>query len=129
VILVVDSTDRKNIKTVKEELDKMLAHEVCSINCSCVICVNYLLSLPPNLLLILNVTNEQSLRIAKILVFANKQDLKGAMTAAEISDALALHAIKEHDWHIQSCCALTGEGYVTQLCINGVPCLALCLPV
>lgn len=45
-----------------------------------------------------------------VLVFANKQDLKGAMTAAEISDALSLHTIKNHDWHIQACCALTGEG-------------------
>jgi ADP-ribosylation factor-like protein 5B len=32
------------------------------------------------------------------------------MTAAEISDALALHAIKDHGWHIQECCALTGFG-------------------
>jgi hypothetical protein len=53
----------------------------------------------------------QSLRAAKILVFANKQDLKGAMTSAELSDALNLHAVKDHDWHIQACCALTGEGY------------------
>ena len=47
---------------------------------------------------------------AVVLVFANKQDLKDAMTPAEISDALALHTIKQHDWHIQACCALTGEG-------------------
>jgi len=45
-----------------------------------------------------------------ILIFANKQDLKGAMSAAELSNALALHTVKDHDWHIQSCCALTGEG-------------------
>ncbi|GLJ35380.1 hypothetical protein SUGI_0711540 [Cryptomeria japonica] len=37
-------------------------------------------------------------------------DLKEAMTPAEISDALSLHSIKNHDWHIQACCALTGEG-------------------
>eukprot|EP00897_Mesotaenium_endlicherianum_P001578 jgi/Mesen1/1448/ME000132S00390 len=47
---------------------------------------------------------------AVVLVFANKQDLKDAMTPAEISDALSLHTIKDHDWHIQACCALTGEG-------------------
>ncbi|RYR38506.1 hypothetical protein Ahy_A09g043549 [Arachis hypogaea] len=45
-----------------------------------------------------------------ILVFANKQDIKDAMTPAEITDALSLHSIKDHDWHIQACCALTGEG-------------------
>lgn len=45
-----------------------------------------------------------------ILVFANKQDIKDAMTPAEITDALSLHSIKNHDWHIQACCALTGDG-------------------
>jgi hypothetical protein len=24
--------------------------------------------------------------------------------------SLSLHSIKHHDWHIQPCCALTGEG-------------------
>ena len=32
------------------------------------------------------------------------------MTPAEITDCLSLHSIKNHDWHIQACCALTGEG-------------------
>ncbi|CAI0465690.1 unnamed protein product [Linum tenue] len=45
-----------------------------------------------------------------VLVFANKQDLKDAMTPAEITDALSLHSIKNQDWHIQACCALTGDG-------------------
>ncbi|KAG1368693.1 ADP-ribosylation factor-like protein 5 [Cocos nucifera] len=45
-----------------------------------------------------------------VLVFANKQDRKDAMSPAEITDALALHSIKNHDWHIQACCALKGEG-------------------
>jgi ADP-ribosylation factor-like protein 5B len=52
----------------------------------------------------------EDLEHAVLLVFANKQDLKEAMTPAEISDALSLHTIKNHDWHIQACCALTGEG-------------------
>ncbi|PON79938.1 Small GTP-binding domain containing protein [Trema orientale] len=45
-----------------------------------------------------------------LLVYANKQDLKDAMTPAEITDALSLHSIKNHDWHIQACSALTGDG-------------------
>ncbi|KAF8388142.1 hypothetical protein HHK36_026808 [Tetracentron sinense] len=45
-----------------------------------------------------------------VLIFANKQDLKDAMSPAEITDNLSLHSIKNHDWHIQACCALTGEG-------------------
>uniref|UniRef100_A0A2N9IXR8 ADP-ribosylation factor-like protein 5 n=1 Tax=Fagus sylvatica TaxID=28930 RepID=A0A2N9IXR8_FAGSY len=52
----------------------------------------------------------EELQHSVILVFANKQDLKDAMTPAEITDALSLHSIKNHDWHIQACCALTGEG-------------------
>ena len=52
----------------------------------------------------------QELKKAGVLVFANKQDVRGAMTAAEISQQLNLTSIKDHGWHIQSCCALTGEG-------------------
>ncbi|KAG2386895.1 hypothetical protein C9374_001930 [Naegleria lovaniensis] len=50
------------------------------------------------------------LKGASILVFANKQDVKGAMSATEVSKALNLQAIKSHDWHIQACSALTGDG-------------------
>ena len=32
------------------------------------------------------------------------------MSASEISQSLNLTAIKDHPWHIQACCALTGEG-------------------
>jgi ADP-ribosylation factor-like protein 5B len=52
----------------------------------------------------------EQLKSAVLLVFANKQDVKDAMTAAEISDALGLHAVKDHGWHIQESCALTGFG-------------------
>uniref|UniRef100_S4P7T3 ADP-ribosylation factor-like protein 5B n=7 Tax=Obtectomera TaxID=104431 RepID=S4P7T3_9NEOP len=54
-------------------------------------------------------THEELSR-ACLLVFANKQDVKGSMTAAEISEQLDLTSIKQHPWHIQACCALTGEG-------------------
>jgi ADP-ribosylation factor-like protein 5B len=37
------------------------------------------------------------------------------MNAAEISEKLSLHSIREHNWHIQTCCALTGEGVVEGL--------------
>lgn len=52
----------------------------------------------------------EDLRKAAVLIFANKQDMKGCMSAAEISKYLTLSSIKDHPWHIQSCCALTGEG-------------------
>lgn len=52
----------------------------------------------------------EDLTKAAILIYANKQDVKGCLTIAEISDHLNLTAIKKHDWQIQACCALTGEG-------------------
>lgn len=54
--------------------------------------------------------NHEDLRKAAMLIFANKQDVKGSMSAAEISQHLNLTSIKDHPWHIQGCCALTGEG-------------------
>ncbi|PWA18183.1 hypothetical protein CCH79_00004092 [Gambusia affinis] len=55
----------------------------------------------------------EDLRKAAVLIFANKQDMKDCMSAAEISKYLTLSSIKDHPWHIQSCCALTGEGDAT----------------
>uniref|UniRef100_A0A8C5LK25 ADP-ribosylation factor-like 5C n=1 Tax=Jaculus jaculus TaxID=51337 RepID=A0A8C5LK25_JACJA len=52
----------------------------------------------------------EALQGASVLIFANKQDLKESMTTAEISQFLRLSSIKDHPWHIQGCCALTGEG-------------------
>lgn len=47
------------------------------------------------------VLDSDELREACVLVFANKQDLKEALGPAELSEALALHTIRTHDWHIQ----------------------------
>ncbi|KAE8706706.1 ADP-ribosylation factor 1 [Hibiscus syriacus] len=54
--------------------------------------------------------NEDELRDAVLLVFANKQDLPNAMNAAEITDKLGLHSLRQHHWYIQSTCATSGEG-------------------
>eukprot|EP01012_Entosiphon_sulcatum_P016895 TRINITY_DN21760_c0_g1_i1.p1 TRINITY_DN21760_c0_g1~~TRINITY_DN21760_c0_g1_i1.p1 ORF type:complete len:182 (-),score=44.81 TRINITY_DN21760_c0_g1_i1:77-622(-) len=50
------------------------------------------------------------LKDAYLLLFANKQDLPAAANCATLTDRLALHSIKDHEWHVQPCCALTGEG-------------------
>ncbi|XP_027279881.1 putative ADP-ribosylation factor-like protein 5C [Cricetulus griseus] len=52
----------------------------------------------------------KALQDASVLIFANKQDVKDSMTTADISKFLTLTAIKDHPWHIQGYCALTGEG-------------------
>ena len=45
--------------------------------------------------------NEDELRNAMLLVFANKQDLPNAMNAAEITDKLGLHSLRNRLWYIQ----------------------------
>ncbi|ODV97267.1 hypothetical protein PACTADRAFT_49006, partial [Pachysolen tannophilus NRRL Y-2460] len=54
--------------------------------------------------------NEDELRDAALLVFANKQDLPNAMSAAEMTEKLGLHSIRQHPWYIQATCAATGDG-------------------
>ncbi|QDZ24482.1 small ARF-related GTPase [Chloropicon primus] len=78
LVMVVDSTDRARINSVKEELWRVIQSD--------------------------------DLKGAFVLVFANKQDLKDCMTAADISTSLKLHDIKDHDWHIQACSAKKGTG-------------------
>ena len=52
--------------------------------------------------------NEDELRDALLLVFANKQDLPNAMNAAEITDKLGLHGLRQRTWFIQvSICIYT----------------------
>ena len=54
-----------------------------------------------------------ALKNAIILIYANKQDLPGAKSMAEIISIYELDSIKDHIWHIQPCSAHTGEGLIT----------------
>ena len=54
--------------------------------------------------------NEDELRDAVLLVFANKQDLPNSMNAVEITDKLGLHSLRQCHWYIESTCATSGEG-------------------
>ena len=54
--------------------------------------------------------NEDELRDAILLVFANKQDLPNAMSAAEVSDELGLHGVRNRQWHVETSSATTGAG-------------------
>ncbi|KAJ1686035.1 hypothetical protein LUZ63_017425 [Rhynchospora breviuscula] len=78
--------------------------------------------------------NEDELRDAVLLVFANKQDLPNAMNAAEITDKLGLHSLRQRHWYIQSTCATTGEGLyegldwlssniASKVIVSGISCL------
>jgi ADP-ribosylation factor protein 1 len=45
------------------------------------------------------VVPQDELRDAVLLVFANKQDLPNAMNAAEITDKLGLHSLRQRHWY------------------------------
>lgn len=53
---------------------------------------------------------EEELLDSALLVFANKQDQPGAMTAAQVSQALNLTDLKDRSWSIVASSALKGEG-------------------
>lgn len=52
---------------------------------------------------------EERLAGATLLVFANKQDLPGALPTTDIKMGLNLDEITTHHWLIQGCSAVTGE--------------------
>lgn len=53
---------------------------------------------------------EEELKDSVVLVYANKQDLPGAMTESEVSEALGLHRIKNRSWAIYKTSAIKGDG-------------------
>lgn len=54
--------------------------------------------------------NEEELKDAALLVFANKQDQPGAKGAGEISEALRLSELRDRNWSIMACSAVDGSG-------------------
>lgn len=53
---------------------------------------------------------EDELREAVLLVFANKQDLPNAMNASELTEKLSLNSLRNRKWYIQATCATQGQG-------------------
>jgi ADP-ribosylation factor-like protein 3 len=53
---------------------------------------------------------EELLKKVPLLVFANKQDLAGALTPGEIAEGLNLFALRERAWQIEGCSAKDGVG-------------------
>jgi len=56
------------------------------------------------------IVNDRDMAYAAILIFANKQDLPGAMSPIEITDRLNMHRIKDKNWYVQAACAVSGDG-------------------
>jgi len=54
--------------------------------------------------------SEDELKDAVLLVFANKQDLPGAMKVQEVTERLGLNKLRNRQWYIQGASAPTGDG-------------------
>jgi ADP-ribosylation factor-like protein 1 len=59
---------------------------------------------------LMSMLKEEELKDAALLVFANKQDMPGAMSVTEVSDFLGLTELKMRTWTIFKCSAKSGEG-------------------
>ena len=53
---------------------------------------------------------QEELRGACVLVYANKQDLPNSMTTRELTEKLGLHGLRSNNWYIQSTIATSGAG-------------------
>ncbi|KAG8087013.1 hypothetical protein GUJ93_ZPchr0010g7228 [Zizania palustris] len=80
IIYVVDSSDTDRLVTAKEEFHAILEWP-------CAVSVPWV-----------------------VLVYANKQDLPGALDDAAITESLELHKIKSRQWAIFKASAIKGEG-------------------
>jgi small GTP-binding protein len=53
---------------------------------------------------------EDGLRTAAVLVLANKQDMPSAVAPDKVAEALHLHTLRSHEWYLQPCSAVSGNG-------------------
>ena len=58
---------------------------------------------------------EEKLAGVPVLIFANKQDLLSAAKSSDIAKGLNLHSIRDREWQIQACSAMSGEGVKVSL--------------
>lgn len=56
------------------------------------------------------IITDREMKEALLLVFANKQDIQGAMTPQEVQERLKLGQLKDKIWYVVPSCATTGEG-------------------
>ncbi|XP_017279360.1 ADP-ribosylation factor-like protein 6 isoform X2 [Kryptolebias marmoratus] len=80
IIFVIDSSDKLRMVVAKEELDTLLNHE------------------------------DIQDRKMPVLFFANKMDLRDALSSVKVSQKLCLENIKDKPWHICASNAIKGEG-------------------
>ncbi|KAI9591800.1 ADP-ribosylation factor-like protein 1-like protein [Syncephalis fuscata] len=59
---------------------------------------------------LMSMLEEEELKNSTLLVFANKQDMPGAMTDVEVTEALGLSTLRQRTWTIFKTSAVKGEG-------------------
>ena len=60
--------------------------------------------------ILLECLNDERLKDAAFLIFANKQDLNGAISPNELTKILEIEKIKNRKWFIQGSSAVNGQG-------------------
>ena len=56
------------------------------------------------------IIGDREMKDALLLVFANKQDIKGALKPAEVQERLNLNQVKDRTWYVAPSCATSGDG-------------------
>uniref|UniRef100_A0AC35GCR0 ADP-ribosylation factor-like protein 6 n=1 Tax=Panagrolaimus sp. PS1159 TaxID=55785 RepID=A0AC35GCR0_9BILA len=82
IIFVVDSTDKMRLALARDELWMMLDHR------------------------------DVAYKKVPLLILANKNDSKDALSATDVHLSLGLDMIRNRNWHIASTCALSGLGLI-----------------
>ncbi|XP_066484149.1 uncharacterized protein [Tiliqua scincoides] len=54
--------------------------------------------------------NSHDLQGVPLVLLVNKQDLPGAWAPMEVAEKMGLRKVYGHKWHVQGCCAVSGEG-------------------
>ncbi|XP_006000587.1 uncharacterized protein LOC102357799 [Latimeria chalumnae] len=61
------------------------------------------------------ILDDDQMQRVPFVILANKQDLPGAKRPSELVDLLRLRKFVGHEWHVQGCCAVNGDGLVEGL--------------
>ncbi|XP_043911404.1 ADP-ribosylation factor 1-like [Protopterus annectens] len=64
---------------------------------------------------LLAILEDDDMHSVPFVILANKQDLEGALKPSELVEALGLRKLQGHEWHVQGCCAVNGDGLVEGL--------------
>jgi len=56
------------------------------------------------------IIRDSEMKGVPVVVFANKQDLPGAISVDDIVERMELKKMSQRDWQVQATCATTGDG-------------------